>query len=38
MIFLVYFRRKVGVFDGFEEEMKWFLVGFWCKLGGLEWF
>ncbi len=32
------FRRKVGGFDGVEEEMRWFLVVVWCKLGGLEWF
>ena len=32
------FRRKVGDFDGFEEETRWFLVVSWCKVGGLEWF
>ena len=30
--------RKVGGYDGLEEEMRWFLVVFWCKLGVLSGF
>ena len=26
------FRRKVGDFDGFEEEMRWFLVVFLVRI------